>query len=124
VNGPSERRCAVVYNPIKASDDLREAIARQATATGWEDAIWLETPAENPGPAITERVVSAGVDRVITAGGDGTVRIVADRLAETGIPMAVVPLGTGICWLGTSTSHCRRRRLSRWHSETTPETSI
>ena len=94
MNGPSERRCAVVYNPIKASEDLREAIARQATASGWEDAIWLETPVENPGPAITERVVSARVDRVITAGGDGTVRIVADRLAETGIPMAVVPLGT------------------------------
>jgi diacylglycerol kinase family enzyme len=95
VNRPSRPRCAVVYNPIKASDDLREAINRQATATGWDDAIWLETPAENPGPAITDNVVSAGVDRVITAGGDGTVRIVADRLAETGIPMAVVPLGTG-----------------------------
>jgi len=34
------------------------------------------------------------VDRVIAVGGDGTVRIVADRLAESGIPMAVVPLGT------------------------------
>jgi diacylglycerol kinase (ATP) len=95
VTGPSGRRCAVVYNPIKASDDLREAIARQATASGWDDAIWLETPAENPGPAITDQVVSAKVDRVIAAGGDGTIRIVADRLAETGIPMAVVPLGTG-----------------------------
>lgn len=95
MNGPSGRRCAVVYNPIKASDDLRRAITRQATATGWEDAIWLQTPEENPGPAITDHVVSAGADRVIVAGGDGTVRIVADRLAETGIPMAVVPLGTG-----------------------------
>jgi diacylglycerol kinase (ATP) len=95
VNGSSGRRCAVVYNPIKASADLREAITRQARATGWEDAVWLETPVEDPGPAITDHVVSAGVDRVITAGGDGTVRIVADRLAETGIPMAVVPLGTG-----------------------------
>jgi diacylglycerol kinase (ATP) len=95
VNGFSGRRCAVVYNPIKTSDGLRETITRQAAATGWEDAIWLETPAENPGPAITDQVVSAGVDRVITAGGDGTVRIVADRLAETGIPMAIVPLGTG-----------------------------
>jgi diacylglycerol kinase (ATP) len=95
VNGPSGRRCAVVYNPIKASDDLREAITQQAAASGWEDAIWLETPAENPGPAITDQVVSAKVDRVIAAGGDGTIRIVADRLAETGIPMAVVPLGTG-----------------------------
>ncbi|HET8914064.1 MAG TPA: diacylglycerol kinase family protein [Propionibacteriaceae bacterium] len=95
MNRAPGRRCAVVYNPIKTSDDLREAIASHAAATGWDDAIWLETPAENPGPAITDEVVSAGVDRVITAGGDGTVRIVADRLAQSGIPMAVVPLGTG-----------------------------
>jgi diacylglycerol kinase family enzyme len=40
-------------------------------------------------------VVSAEVDRVIAVGGDGTIRIVADRLAGSGIPMAVVPVGTG-----------------------------
>ncbi|HET6758596.1 MAG TPA: diacylglycerol kinase family protein [Propionibacteriaceae bacterium] len=95
MNGPSERRCAVVYNPIKVSEDLRNAIKQQAMKTGWNDAIWLATPAENPGPAITAEVVSAGVDRVIAAGGDGTIRIVADRLAGSGIPMAVVPVGTG-----------------------------
>jgi diacylglycerol kinase (ATP) len=95
VNGPSERRCAVVYNPIKVSEDLRNAIEQQAMKTGWDDAIWLATPAEDPGPAITAEVVSADVDRVIAAGGDGTIRIVADRLAGSGIPMAVVPVGTG-----------------------------
>lgn len=95
MNGPSERRCAVVYNPIKVSEDLRKAIEQQAMKTGWDDAIWLATPAEDPGPAITAEVVSADVDRVIAAGGDGTIRIVADRLAGSGIPMAVVPVGTG-----------------------------
>ena len=95
MNGPSERRCAVVYNPIKVSEDLRNAIEQQAMKTGWDDAIWLATPAEDPGPAITAEVVSADVDRVIAAGGDGTIRIVADRLAGSGIPMAVVPVGTG-----------------------------
>jgi diacylglycerol kinase family enzyme len=84
-----------VYNPIKVSEDLRNAIKQQAVKTGWSDAIWLETPAENPGPTITAEVVSADVDRVIAAGGDGTIRIVADRLAGSGIPMAVVPVGTG-----------------------------
>ncbi len=95
MNGPSERRCAVVYNPIKVSEDLRNAIEQQAMKTGWDDAIWLATPAEDPGPAITAEVVSADVDRVIAAGGDGTIRLVADRLAGSGIPMAVVPVGTG-----------------------------
>jgi diacylglycerol kinase (ATP) len=95
VDKPSGRCCAVVYNPIKVSDDLRHAIKQQATATGWNDSIWLATPEEDPGPAITAEVVSANVDRVIAAGGDGTIRIVADRLAGSGIPMAVVPVGTG-----------------------------
>src|SRR5512133_2759173 len=95
VNEGSGRRCAVVYNPIKVSEELRDAIKQQATATGWSDSIWLATPAEDPGPAITAEVVSANVDRVIAAGGDGTIRIVADRLAGSGIPMAVVPVGTG-----------------------------
>ena len=39
--------------------------------------------------------MSAHVDRVIAVGGDGTIRMVADRLAGSGIPMAVVPVGTG-----------------------------
>ena len=30
----SGRRCAVVYNPIKVSDELRDAISRQAAAIG------------------------------------------------------------------------------------------
>jgi diacylglycerol kinase (ATP) len=95
VNERSGRRCAVVYNPIKVSDDLRDAVARRAGETGWSDPIWLATPADNPGQAITADVVSANPDRVIAVGGDGTVRIVADRLAQSGIPMAVVPVGTG-----------------------------
>ena len=63
--------------------------------TGWSDPIWLETPADRSWPAITDDVVSANPDRVIVVGGDGTIRIVADRLAQSGIPMAVVPVGTG-----------------------------
>ena len=33
---------------------------------------------------------------MVGAGGDGTVRVVADGLAGTGIPMELVPAGTGI----------------------------
>jgi YegS/Rv2252/BmrU family lipid kinase len=38
--------------------------------------------------------VEQQVDLVVAAGGDGTVRIVADGLANTGIPMGIVPSGT------------------------------
>ena len=95
MNAASERRCAVVYNPIKVSDDLREEIARHAMATGWGEPLWLETTTDQPSRPTTDELVSAHVDRVIAAGGDGTIRMVADRLAQSAIPMAVVPLGTG-----------------------------
>ena len=95
MNGASERRCAVVYNPIKVSDDLREAIAQHATATGWDDAD-LAGDHQQTIRARRSRIrwSRRDVDRVIAVGGDGTIRIVADRLAQSGIPMAVVPLGT------------------------------
>lgn len=35
-----------------------------------------------------------GVDAVVAAGGDGTVSAVAAALADTGMPMAILPLGT------------------------------
>jgi diacylglycerol kinase (ATP) len=95
VNEHSRRRCAVVYNPIKVSDDLRDAITRRGIERGWSDLIWLETTAGHPARPTTDELVSTKVDRVIAAGGDGTVRMVADRLAQSGIPMAVVPGGTG-----------------------------
>jgi diacylglycerol kinase (ATP) len=95
VNEHSERRCAVVYNPIKVVDDLRDAISQQAAATSWGEPIWLETTADEPAHPTTEELVSTHADRVIAAGGDGTIRMVADRLAGSGIPMAVVPVGTG-----------------------------
>jgi diacylglycerol kinase (ATP) len=95
VDAASERRCAVVCNPIKVSDELREEITRRAKATGWGEPVWLETTTDQPSPPTTAELVSAHVDRVIAAGGDGTIRMVADRLAQSAIPMAVVPLGTG-----------------------------
>jgi hypothetical protein len=59
MNERSGRRCAVVYNPIKVSDDLRDTVARHAAESGWSDPIWLAAPADNPGQAMTADVVSA-----------------------------------------------------------------
>jgi diacylglycerol kinase (ATP) len=44
---------------------------------------------------MTRQAVAEQVDLVIGAGGDGTIRYVADGLAHTGIPMGLVPAGTG-----------------------------
>jgi YegS/Rv2252/BmrU family lipid kinase len=84
----------VVFNPIKISDSFRQLVTDVLDREGWVDTLWLETSAEDPGRAMTAEAVAAGVDLVIGAGGDGTIRIVADGLAGTGIPMGLIPAGT------------------------------
>ena len=88
-------RCAVVFNPTKISDQFRDQLDKTLQRDGWTDTLWLETSADDPGRAMTRQAVTAGVDLVIAAGGDGTVRIVADGLAGSGITMGLIPAGTG-----------------------------
>ncbi|MDF2747480.1 MAG: phosphatase family protein, partial [Propionibacteriaceae bacterium] len=92
---PERRRCAVIFNPTKVSEDFRTTINRQLVPTAWEEPIWLATTEDDPGHSMAARAVEAAVDLVIAAGGDGTVRIVANGLANSGIPMGVVAAGTG-----------------------------
>ncbi len=44
--------------------------------------------------ALTAELVREGAERIVAAGGDGTLRAVAQALAGTGIPMGVLPVGT------------------------------
>ncbi len=89
------RRCAVIYNPTKISDKFRTLVEGGLQQKGWDNTLWLETSVEDPGGAIARQAVAAHVDLVIAAGGDGTIRAVADALAHTGIPLGLVPAGTG-----------------------------
>lgn len=91
----STGRCAVVFNPTKVSDQFHSQVDKVLQRDGWHDTLWLETSAEDSGRAMTREAVTAGATLVVAAGGDGTVRMVADGLAGTGIPMGVIPAGTG-----------------------------
>ena len=89
------RRCAVIYNPTKVSDKFHALVEDSLQRNGWSNTLWLETSAEDPGRAMTRQAVAEHVDLVIGAGGDGTIRFVADGLAHSGIPLGLVPAGTG-----------------------------
>lgn len=88
-------RCAVVYNPTKVSETFLATLTTRLESDGWHQTLWLETSADDPGHSMTARAVAEQVDLVIGAGGDGTIRVVADELAKTGIPMGLIPAGTG-----------------------------
>ena len=88
-------RCAVIANPTKLSDADAELVRLGLTAAGHLDPLWLETTAEDAGRSMAEQALEAGVDLVLTAGGDGTVRVVAAVLAGHDVAMGIIPVGTG-----------------------------
>jgi diacylglycerol kinase family enzyme len=90
------QRVAVVLNPIKAkSEDARTSIREACIEAGWEEPTFFLTTAEDPGHTQSRAAIKSGADVVLACGGDGTIRVVAQALAHTGIPMGLIPLGTG-----------------------------
>jgi diacylglycerol kinase (ATP) len=104
------RRCAVIYNPTKVSDKFHALVEEGLQRNGWSNTLWLETAADDPGRAMTRQAVAEQVDLVIGAGGDGTIRYVADGLAHSAIPLGPAP---ATCWRATWIFHLRKWRLSR-----------
>lgn len=62
---------------------------------GWGPTRWLETEAHDAGVSRTREAVAAGAELVLASGGDGTIRAAAEGLRGTGVPLAVIPQGTG-----------------------------
>jgi diacylglycerol kinase (ATP) len=90
------KTAAVIYNPVKVDlDALRESVERSATDAGWAESLWFETSVDDVGQGVTAEAIAAKVDLVIAAGGDGTVRAVSEALRGSGIPLALLPSGTG-----------------------------
>src|SRR3712207_468858 len=78
---------AVVYNPIKVElDDVRAAVEEAEREAGWGETRWYETSVDDPGERVTKQALREGASVVMAAGGDGTVRAVAESLRGTGVP--------------------------------------
>ncbi|TFC52918.1 diacylglycerol kinase [Cryobacterium sp. TMT2-10] len=87
---------AVIYNPVKVNlDDLKAAVAAEQTAAGWPETLWFETSEEDPGQGPARKAIEARASVIIVAGGDGTVRAVAEEVAGTECALALLPSGTG-----------------------------
>lgn len=87
---------AVVFNPLKIKTDVVErAFERGRTAAGWDECEWLPTTEDDFGAGLAAAAAAGGADVVAAVGGDGTVREVASGLRGSGVPMAIVPQGTG-----------------------------
>ncbi|WP_144794667.1 diacylglycerol kinase family protein [Microbacterium paludicola] len=90
------RQAALVFNPIKVDEKrLRASLRAHSKDAGWASPLFLPTTVEDAGQQATGDAIAAGADVVLVAGGDGTVRAVAEAMAGTDVPLAIVPSGTG-----------------------------
>ncbi|WP_434995548.1 diacylglycerol/lipid kinase family protein [Arthrobacter sp. Ld5] len=90
------QRVALVLNPTKLQAAATRALVEQACSdAGWIPPLILETTLEDPGTGQAGQALAAGADLVLAAGGDGTVRAVAEALARRPAALGLVPLGTG-----------------------------
>lgn len=90
------QKVAVVLNPVKTrSAEARQVIIDACREAGWEDPTFYLTTLEDPGHSQSMAALESGADLILAGGGDGTIRVVAQALAHTGMPMGLVPLGTG-----------------------------
>jgi YegS/Rv2252/BmrU family lipid kinase len=89
-------KIALIVNPTKVeSASLHALVGRHCEDRGWDHPLVLQTTEADPGTSMTRRAVDEGADLVLACGGDGTVAAVATGLAGTGVPLGVLPCGTG-----------------------------
>ncbi|GAA1974563.1 diacylglycerol/lipid kinase family protein [Microbacterium pumilum] len=100
--GPTEAgarpspKAALVYNPTKVdAATLRASVQQLSDGAGWSEPLFYETTVDDLGDDVTRQALKEGVDAVLVAGGDGTVRAVAEAMSDSGVPLTIVPSGTG-----------------------------
>lgn len=90
-------RVALVANPTAHAGARADAADRAATrlrAAGVTTSIISGGSAEDT-TMLLRAALEVGVDGVLVAGGDGTVNLALQQVAGTGIPLGIIPIGTG-----------------------------
>ncbi|HZX06898.1 diacylglycerol/lipid kinase family protein [Kribbella sp.] len=91
------RRIALVVNPSSGRGlgaRIAPVVRERLAAAGLTVDVHTTTCAEDVG-RIAAEVVASGADAVALVGGDGTIHLGAQVLANSGMPFGVIPAGTG-----------------------------
>lgn len=91
------KRAAVIFHPEKHEDlvAFRAGVRQVMSELGWAEPLWRETSVEDAGQGLVAAALREGVDLVLASGGDGTIAACVAALAGSGVPLGVLPAGTG-----------------------------
>ncbi|WP_431710776.1 diacylglycerol/lipid kinase family protein [Glutamicibacter uratoxydans] len=96
VEQTAAKKVALIINPSKSQNDqAHAAVKRVCEEAGLEAPLLLETTREDAGQSMARQALEAGCDTILAAGGDGTVRAVAEIIEGTDATLGILPLGTG-----------------------------
>jgi diacylglycerol kinase family enzyme len=89
--------CVAVVHPNKSGgvEGASRRLDRWALSAGLPTPRIVTTTAGEPGTRQARDAVTAGADLVLAWGGDGTVTAVATGLLDSGVPLGILPAGTG-----------------------------
>ena len=92
-------RTLVIWNPnAGGTDDVdaMRATLQAALTTHGVEAELFESPSEEETTRRVEQALTDGVERIVAAGGDGTVRSIAFQLIGREAALGILPLGTAM----------------------------
>ncbi len=91
------RRAVLIANPVSGGGSGR-TLSEQAMAYLGQRHIGVDlryTECAGDAERLSREAVDDGADLILALGGDGTIRAVAVGLGDSGVPLAILPAGTG-----------------------------
>lgn len=88
-------RAFVIFNPAARGEKTKRVRHFLQSKTATDSTLTL-APTSGPGDAtqLAARAVADGYELIVAAGGDGTINEVINGLGTSGVPLAILPLGT------------------------------
>ncbi len=86
----------LVVNPVAGNMDKKRIIAEVKNALDKRDTEFhlFSTTGENDKEKIEDELKEHKIDRVLVAGGDGTINLVAETIKQYELPLGIIPAGS------------------------------
>lgn len=85
-------RTALIFNPEKISEAKLRRIYRKVSD---QELFLLPTDSKSGGFEAGKKALELEMERIVVAGGDGTLRAVVEAVADSDVVLGILPIGTG-----------------------------